>query len=721
MKKFIFVSFLLIFSTNTALSQSGWFWQNPQPQGNDLNYVKFLNDTTGWAVGKKGIILKTTDNGNNWLVQNTSSVTDLLMLWIVDYQKIIAIGTNGGVFRTTNSGVNWIYTQLPGVNFNLSSIYYINNTGWIAGYDHVTTNGYIYKTTNYGQNWVLNFTSPSNHRFFSIQFLNNSTGYASTGLYLYKTTNSGINWAQLGYFPVYKSYFINETQGIRIINYLEGAVYHGYIYKTTNSGTNSAVIINLVDTLLYDLYSLNDQTMYSSGQKGKVLRTTNYGDNWFSIPTGISKDLNSVFFHNLQNGISVGANGTIIHTSNSGSNWSLKTSGIPYRDLNSCTFLNESTGFVCGKNCILKTTNSGINWHLKWDSTYYNWKSISMVNGYTGWVLGNLDIVYKTTNSGDNWYFCSDAQTIAIELNSIQFISENIGFAVGKNNGPSFTYGRFEKTTNGGLNWFGYDINQSPVFYDLYFVNNNTGFIVGDKYSIYKTTNGGINFNPINNINNSNISFIKIKFVNENTGWTFSTGNNFNESKIYKTTDSGNNWQIQFVFNNVRLSSLFCYDSLNVWAGSTKGELYASSNSGANWYLQETPTTSIINSLHFVNPQTGWAIGANGTILKTTSGVLYNGIGTISSAKPQSFSLHQNYPNPFNPVTKIRFDMSKLSNAKIIIYDLFGREITTLINEQLKPGIYEVDWDGSNYASGVYFYSLVTDEFTETKRMVLIK
>jgi hypothetical protein len=88
---------------------------------------------------------------------------------------------------------------------------------------------------------------------------------------------------------------------------------------------------------------------------------------------------------------------------------------------------------------------------------------------------------------------------------------------------------------------------------------------------------------------------------------------------------------------------------------------------------------------------------------------------------PESFSLHQNYPNPFNPITKIKFDIPKSSNTKILIYDVLGKLIATLVNENLKPGSYEVEWDGSWYASGVYFYSLVTDEFVETKRMVLIK
>ncbi|MBN8586346.1 MAG: T9SS type A sorting domain-containing protein [Ignavibacteria bacterium] len=97
------------------------------------------------------------------------------------------------------------------------------------------------------------------------------------------------------------------------------------------------------------------------------------------------------------------------------------------------------------------------------------------------------------------------------------------------------------------------------------------------------------------------------------------------------------------------------------------------------------------------------------------------GVTILSTEIPDKFALEPNYPNPFNPVTKINFDIPNQSNAKIIIYDLLGREITTLVNEQLKPGSYSVDWDGTGFASGVYFYSLITEGFVETNRMVLVK
>jgi len=95
--------------------------------------------------------------------------------------------------------------------------------------------------------------------------------------------------------------------------------------------------------------------------------------------------------------------------------------------------------------------------------------------------------------------------------------------------------------------------------------------------------------------------------------------------------------------------------------------------------------------------------------------------------------LHQNYPNPFNPSTKIKFDIinplfpiesgssTRGENVSLKVFDITGREIQTLVNEQLNPGTYEVTFDGSNYASGIYFYQLRTGEFTETKKFALIK
>ena len=88
---------------------------------------------------------------------------------------------------------------------------------------------------------------------------------------------------------------------------------------------------------------------------------------------------------------------------------------------------------------------------------------------------------------------------------------------------------------------------------------------------------------------------------------------------------------------------------------------------------------------------------------------------------PDKFSLSQNYPNPFNAISKIKYQISKSSNVKITLMDILGREIKTLVNEKKSPGIYDVIFDGSTLSSGIYFYKLEAEEYTETRRMVLLK
>ncbi|MBT8391208.1 MAG: T9SS type A sorting domain-containing protein, partial [Ignavibacteria bacterium] len=85
------------------------------------------------------------------------------------------------------------------------------------------------------------------------------------------------------------------------------------------------------------------------------------------------------------------------------------------------------------------------------------------------------------------------------------------------------------------------------------------------------------------------------------------------------------------------------------------------------------------------------------------------------------FVLEQNYPNPFNPITKINFQLAEISFVKIVIFDALGREIVTLVNQEKPAGKYEVEWDASEEPSGIYYYMLKTDEFTQTKKMILMK
>ena len=96
-------------------------------------------------------------------------------------------------------------------------------------------------------------------------------------------------------------------------------------------------------------------------------------------------------------------------------------------------------------------------------------------------------------------------------------------------------------------------------------------------------------------------------------------------------------------------------------------------------------------------------------------------VNPISGKVINEYRLFQNYPNPFNPVTKIRFDIKAESFTKLTVYDVTGREIKNLVNENLKAGEYEISWDANNYSSGLYFFRLETPGYIDTKKMILIK
>jgi hypothetical protein len=160
-----------------------------------------------------------------------------------------------------------------------------------------------------------------------------------------------------------------------------------------------------------------------------------------------------------------------------------------------------------------------------------------------------------------------------------------------------------------------------------------------------------------------------------------------------------------------------------------------SNNSGADTILTVTPAAvdGILAGLG-LNPGDSvagqWAVWAflDGDSLKSaqTFNITFRrdnqiGIQQIGTEIPGSFALSQNYPNPFNPATIIRFSIPKNSFVSLKVYDLAGKEISNLINENLTAGIYETDFDGSGITSGVYFYRLQTDDFNDTKRMTLIK
>jgi hypothetical protein len=187
------------------------------------------------------------------------------------------------------------------------------------------------------------------------------------------------------------------------------------------------------------------------------------------------------------------------------------------------------------------------------------------------------------------------------------------------------------------------------------------------------------------------------------------------------TTNGGNNWSYNtFGFFGIAFSVSF-RTRAEGWAplGFSQQWMYTI-DSGRIWRDFDTPDSSRIYDVQFTDIRNGFAVGDNGVILKYNSTII-NVPNKNQNIIPTENILYQNYPNPFNPNSKINFQISKLNHVKLVVYDVLGREIITLINEQLEPGIHEVGFDGTDLSGGLYFYTLIAGDFFETKKMVLIK
>jgi len=388
--------------------------------------------------------------------------------------------------------------------------------------------------------------------------------------------------------------------------------------------------------------------------------------------------------------------------------------------LNSIFFINKTTGWACGLEVVLKTTDCGITW----SNTYLagNHKSIIFTDINTGFICGENGKIFITTDGGSNWVNVNSG-TIT-RLNQITFLNSNFGIIAGSKR-------TILRTTNAGMNWQSVmNSNSSLDFHDVKIINNNKVLVSGTESTIYKSNDAGVTWdsssfkmpNPL----------LTIEFMNENTGWVSGCCGMF-----MKTTNAGTDWSPElYLTPGYTIHSLkFANENLG-WAIGAAGYILRTTNGGNNWDSLYSGTHTDLYSAYIINKDTGFIAGYNGLILKTINGGGEGytlGVEQAETIKPESYFLSQNYPNPFNPSTTINFSIpfnvkSEMStsqggsNVKLIIYSVLGNEVATLVNERKNAGSYNIEFNGSNFSSGVYFYSLlVNGNITDTKRMILLK
>ncbi|MEO8514159.1 MAG: YCF48-related protein [Ignavibacteria bacterium] len=685
----VFYMLLIIIEVNISYSQTGW---QVQTIGKQLNSVYFLNASTGFAAGSNGVIYKTTNSAAMWECYDTKSSIILNAVYFPSVSTGFAAGNAGYIYRTINSGTNWI--QVPsGTTNSLISIYFIDdNTGWAVG-----ASGRILKSTNGGTSWLTQISGTTN-QLNSVFFTSALNGICAGLNIVLRTTDGGANWVTNNSAGGNSVIMVNASTGFIANNFLGDLM-----YKTTNGGINWTTFSTNTGLACYGLSFTTSNDIWASTIEGSIIRTTNAGNNWIVQYNSSSNVLYSI--NNKSNfGCSVGDNGTIITTTNSGSNWSISTRGTEVISLTDIHFVNQQTGFVIGWNGIIySTTTGGRIWTKQISNTTTNLNSVYFTSAQTGFVAGNSGILAFTNNGGSSW----TSTGISVEnLNSIYFINATTGLVCGNN-------GALLRTTNAGATWNTIPTGIIYSLTDISFPSSSTGYIVSSYLPLLKTTNSGQNWTQLSIPIAGGYS---ISFVNDNTGY-------IKGSNLIRTTNGGLNW-VNLTGSQGAYTS-FRNAALGWIVGSTGADsmlITGTNDGGTSWNTYTSKITNMVGGIFMLSDSTGWCVGNDGIIFKTSNGGgILTSINDPVNSIPENYKMLQNYPNPFNPVTSISFDIPIPARVKIIIYDLNGKMVEELVNEDKAAGSYRYQWDGTKYSSGVYFYKIEAGDFKETKKMILIK
>ena len=447
----------------------------------------------------------------------------------------------------------------------------------------------------------------------------------------------------------------------------------------------------------------------------------------------------------LNNARCIAANGSIVHIVY-----------YDYRDGNNEIYYKRSSDNGISWATGLRLTNnstesvfpsiavSGSNVHVVWED-YRD---------------GNLEIYFKrSTDGGLSW-----GTDTRLTNNSASSFNPSVAVSGSNVHVVWWDYrdGNYEiyykRSTDGGFSW-GSDARltnyTATSAYPSISVSGTNVHVVwfderdGNREIYYKrSTDGGVNWGTDKRLTNNSAfsSYPSISVSGSNVHVVWADYREGNDDIYYKrSADEGLNWGTDTRLTNNSANSAYpsviaSGSSIHVvWSDERDGnwEIYyqRSTDGGVNWesdlrltnnnFYSEYPSITISGPIVHV----AWQDNRNGNY-----SIYYKrnptgnpiGIKNISTEIPSAYSLSQNYPNPFNSTSNLKFEIarhggSSTSDVKIIVYDVMGREIQTLVNESLQPGTYETTFDGSMLPSGVYFYKLIAGDYTETKRMLMIK
>jgi len=667
----------------------------------------------GTGVG----VFLSSDNGTTWTAANSPPGINPALEILVNGTDLFAGAGwgngGGGVFLSTDNGANWTAAGLTGSDVRCFAA---SGSNLFAG----TGFGEVYLSTNKGTKWTLASGGlPSSViSALAVSGANLFAGTESAGLFL--STNNGVNWTAVPGMTNQQVYAL-AVSGSNLF----AGTYWGGVFRSTNDGMTWTVVGPGMKNACVGSLAVCGSNMFAA-TGGGVFLTTDKGATWTNVNSGLQYGVSAFAFSGSN--IFAGTDGGVFRSSNNGASWDSVNTGLAFRSVHALAVASSAGG--AGGTDLFAGTGEG-------DPTDMIWGGI-----------------YRSTDNGMTWTEISPTPTHTY-VHSIALIGSNLfigtvhGVFLSTNNGLSWT------TADSGFSW------QPFPIVDL-LVASGTNLFADMSSELYFSSDNGTSWARTDSGLPSRVGWLAASDDRCGSDLFASTG------RVYCSTDNGRTWNAantglpknDVVSLVVSGADLFAgtigsgvwvrrlSDILPIQLASFAAMRYSTNSIRLTW-----TTVSEINNYGFYVQKSpdkqqwanmGGLIRGHGTTLEpqeySITLPIANGSwwvrlvqmdldGTSTTYDPQliqmdlpsKFELQQNYPNPFNPATTIRYGLPARSHVSLSVFNTLGQQVATLVNEIQDVGYYDVRFDASSLASGVYFYRLQAGGFVATKKLLSVK
>ncbi len=660
----------------------------------------FAKDANIFVGSENYGLFRSTDFGNTWVETNNGiNNRDIEEIFITSNNIVLASasGTSGsGVFRSTNNGDSWERIDSYQFTWNFEGIAEYNSVLYAFDFSNSAK---VYKSTDFGLTWLLpeNATAPSD--FIQAIFVDQSGIYVGVYHYgIFKSTDEGVNWTEnnsginnknilsinsknsnlfcTSYDGVYRSskanlYWLKKSSGIKNIwittltayeNKLVVGTYGSGLFILENNRFNR---LNLGSGLMFiiDIKVTNDgiyvlSSSWTSGSQTKLYYSPHNAGYWSNINYGIGGSSQCLDLNDKF--IFVGTDYGLFRKSFTGI-WEKLTNGIPDNLNTSSVAASDSVVIAAnGTSYIYRSTDHGSSWKKIHIQNIFSAR-IVYSNKSGEFYIGSSQInrTFKSVDYGMTW----------VEVNFPGFNSEVQ--AIFKNRDEIFiglSRDGILLSQDDGENWERSNLGLESKNITSFAILENRAF-AGSRYNgLYRRIIDMTS--PISNDSSYNSKEITFK-------WTSSSG--INQYRLQLSEDS--------LFSNLLLDNQNIFDTAY------------------------TPAYLDYNKIYY------WRVSS---VTKYWDNK-FTAAQKVEIGNPVSFHLYQNYPNPFNNETTIKYEVPKLSWVKLELFDILGRKVTTLFNEQKTPGSYNYLLKSSELASGVYIIKISSENFSQSIKTLLLK